>query len=57
MVSGRAGQGAVIMKQSYVNLRKAGILDPAGTVVGALLVAAETAATILTAEAAIYPGK
>lgn len=49
--------GYDITQQSYVNLRKAGILDPAGTVVGALLVAAETAATILTAEAAIYPGK
>lgn len=44
-------------KQRYVDLRREGILDPAGSVVGALMVASETAATVLTAEAAVYPTK
>lgn len=41
-------------QKDYCDLAQRGILDSAGAVVGALNIAAETAATILTAEAAIY---
>lgn len=40
--------------QQYADLSEHGLLDPAGTIVGALTVAAETAAAILTVEAAVY---
>lgn len=42
------------VKNEYCDLKLQGILDPAGAVVGAIQIAAETAATILTVEAAVY---
>lgn len=41
-------------QNAFVDLAQQGILDPAGSIVGALSIAAETAATILTVDAAVY---
>lgn len=50
----RLSYGFDAAKQEYTDLFQRGILDPAGTIVGAVSIAAETAATLLTVEAAVY---